>query len=64
MVHSNMQERVGIYEVGLEEANLQGYKGNIERLGMPDSFVPHGSVSQLYHLCGIDVESIAQKLLK
>ncbi len=48
----------------LEEANLQGYKGNIERLGMPDSFVPHGSVSQLYHLCGIDAESIAQKLLK
>ena len=48
----------------LEEASLQGYKGNIERLGMPDSFVPHGSVPQLYHLCGIDAESIAQKLLK
>lgn len=46
----------------LEEANLKGYKGKIDCLGMPDKFVPHGSVSQLYKLCGIDADSIAQKL--
>ena len=47
----------------LEEANSQCYKGKIDCLGMPDSFVTHGTVSQLYGLCGIDAESIAQKLI-
>lgn len=46
----------------LEEASRKGYKGDIECLGMPDKFVTHGSVSQLYKLCGIDAESIAAKL--
>ena len=46
----------------LEEANRQGYKGKIECLGMPDDFVTHGSVKELYCLCGIDAKSIASKL--
>ena len=46
----------------LEEANRQGYKGKIDCLGMPDAFVTHGTVPQLYELCGIDAKSIAQKL--
>ena len=46
----------------LEEANRQGYKGKIECLGMPDDFVTHGSVKDLYCLCGIDAKSIASKL--
>lgn len=47
----------------LEEANRVGYKGAIDCLGLPDSFVPHGTVAQLYHLCGIDAEGIASKLM-
>lgn len=46
----------------LEEANRQGYKGKIDCLGMPDQFVTHGSVPELYSLCGIDAKSIANKL--
>lgn len=30
----------------------------VELLGVPDNFVPHGSVAQLQHDCGIDVEGI------
>lgn len=48
----------------LEEANRQGYKGDIKCLGMPDNFVTHGSVSQLYKICGIDAESIAARLIE
>lgn len=47
----------------LEEASLQGYKGNIIRLGMPDSFVEHGSCGELYAECGMDAESIKKLLV-
>ncbi len=34
----------------------------VTRLGLPtDSFVTHGTPAQLYHLCGLDAESIAAK---
>lgn len=44
----------------LEEASLNGYKGEIHCLGIPDKFITHGSVSRLHSLCGIDAESIAK----
>ena len=44
----------------LEEANCQQYTGRIVRLGIPDTFVSHGSVSELYKDCGIDSNSILQ----
>ena len=46
----------------LEEANLQNYTGQIIRLGVPDEFVTHGSVSELYHDCGIDSDAILKAL--
>ena len=46
----------------LEEANRQGYAGKIVRLGVPDEFVTHGTVSELYREVGIDGDSIAQIL--
>ena len=46
----------------LEEANRQGYAGTIKCLGMPDEFVPHGTVSELWHYCGIDAESIKEAI--
>jgi len=42
----------------LEEANRQGFAGQAICLGMPDEFVPHGSVSELYRYCGIDAEAL------
>lgn len=47
----------------LEEANRQGYSGAIRCLGVPDEFITHGSVSELYKLCGLDAESIASAIL-
>lgn len=46
----------------LEEASRQGYKGDIRTLGVPDQFITHGGVSELYHLCGIDAAGIAEAI--
>ncbi|KAF2507942.1 1-deoxy-D-xylulose-5-phosphate synthase [Flavobacterium zhairuonense] len=42
----------------LEYAASQNFKNNVEILGIPDHFIEHGSVSQLQHLCKIDVKSL------
>lgn len=47
----------------LEYANQKHYKGNLIRLGVTDRFIQHGTVPELYKLCGIDAESIAETLL-
>lgn len=47
----------------LEEASRQGYKGDVRCLGVPDEFIEHGSVSELYALCGIDANSIAKAVV-
>ncbi len=39
-------------------ASLHGYHNKIENLGIPDKFIEHGSKSQLYKICNLDVESI------
>lgn len=39
-----------------------GYKPQITRIGLPDSFVSHGTVSELKHLTGIDAEGIKRVL--
>ena len=35
-----------------------GYTPHMTRLGLPDEFVPHGAIDQLYAEVGLDVESI------
>ncbi len=47
----------------LEYANEKQYKGTLNRLGIPDRFIPHGSIPELYKQCGMDAESIAETLL-
>lgn len=39
-----------------------GYKPDIQRLGLPDQFIEHGSVPELCRLCGIDVDSIIKAI--
>ena len=39
-----------------------GYTPRLTRLGLPDSFVEHGTPAQLYHLVGIDRQAIAEAL--
>ena len=53
----------GVRNGGMGSAVLEwmadhGYTPIIKRLGLPDSFVEHGTVAQLQHITGIDKESI------
>ncbi len=45
-------------------ASLHGYHNKIENLGIPDKFIEHGSKSQLYKICNLDVESIKNAVRK
>lgn len=40
-----------------------GYHLDIHRLGLPDQFIEHGTVEELRHLTGLDVENIKKTIL-
>jgi len=40
-----------------------GYTPKIKRIGIPDRFIEHGSIPELYRLCGMDADSIAQAIM-
>ena len=40
-----------------------GYHLDIHRLGLPDQFIEHGTVGELHHLTGLDVENIKKTIL-
>ncbi len=75
MLHSigqNFQKIVtiedGVLKGGMGSAILEfmsdnGYTPAIRRIGLPDTFVQHGSLPELHHLCGTDVEGIKNTLL-
>lgn len=42
----------------MEFAQENGYQTEIKRMGVPDQFIPHGSLTELYAFCGIDAEAI------
>ena len=37
-----------------------GYTPQIARIGVPDRFIEHGTIPELYRLCGMDAESITR----
>jgi 1-deoxy-D-xylulose-5-phosphate synthase len=39
-----------------------GYRANVERLGVPDTFIDHGTQTELYRECGFDPESICKHI--
>ncbi|MDR2692541.1 MAG: 1-deoxy-D-xylulose-5-phosphate synthase [Dysgonamonadaceae bacterium] len=39
-----------------------GYNPAVKRIGIPDRFIEHGTIPELYRLCGMDAESIAKTL--
>lgn len=47
----------------LEFMSEHGYTPSVKRIGIPDSFVQHGALKELYHLCGMDEESIYNTLV-
>lgn len=42
----------------LEFMSDHGYYPQVHRIGVPDEFIEHGSIPELYHLCGMDEEGI------
>lgn len=57
----------GVATGGLGSAVLEymadhGLKPQVVRLGLPDDFVEHGSVKELWHMVGIDAEGILHQL--
>ena len=58
----------GIRSGGLGSAVVEfmadhGYAPRIKRIGVPDRFVEHGTVAELFGICGMDAESIYKELL-
>jgi len=56
----------GVVNGGLGSAVLEFFADNgynnidVKRVGIPDEFVEHGTVSELYKICGMDAENIAE----
>jgi 1-deoxy-D-xylulose-5-phosphate synthase len=56
--------RGGVGSAVEEWFSRHGYDTRVERLGVPDRFIPHGTPEELYALCGYDVEGILRAILK
>lgn len=59
----------GVRAGGMGSAVLEwmadhGFSPRITRLGLPDSFVEHGTVPQLMHITGIDKEGIKKAIVR
>ena len=59
----------GVIQGGMGSAVLEfmadhEYTPTVKRIGIPDKFVQHGTVAELYQLCGMDEDSITKELLK
>jgi 1-deoxy-D-xylulose-5-phosphate synthase len=52
----------GLGSAVLEWMSDHGYQPQVVRLGLPDSFIEHGTVNQLLEIVGLDVESIRKEL--
>jgi 1-deoxy-D-xylulose-5-phosphate synthase len=59
----------GTIQGGLGSAVMEfmlenGYFPEIQRIGIPDRFIPHGAIPELYKMCGMDAESIVKAITK
>lgn len=57
----------GVRQGGMGSAVLEwmsdhGYHPTVTRLGLPDTFVEHGSIGELYRIVGLDTASIAKAI--
>ncbi|WP_294617402.1 1-deoxy-D-xylulose-5-phosphate synthase [uncultured Bacteroides sp.] len=57
----------GVREGGMGSAVLEfmadnNYTPHVARIGVPDAFIEHGTVQELYRLCGMDEEGIYQSI--
>ena len=54
----------GMGSAVLEYMNDHGHRVRIKRLGIPDRFIPHGTVSQLREICGLDEQSLTKTMVE
>ena len=59
----------GVIQGGFGSAILEfisdnGYNIKVKRLGIPDSFIEHGTPEELYTMLGLDVDGIAKSILE
>jgi 1-deoxy-D-xylulose-5-phosphate synthase len=54
----------GLGSAVMEFMSENNYSPTIRRLGVPDRFIPHGTIPELYKLCGIDAENITKTLIE
>ncbi len=52
----------GLGSTVMEFMSENGYSPKIKRIGIPDKFIPHGTIPELYKMCGMDAESITKVL--
>lgn len=53
----------GLGSAVTEWLNSRGHNIPVQKLGVPDKFVPQGTVAELYKLCGMDADTIYQHLI-
>ena len=53
----------GLGSAVTEFMSKNGYIPQIKKIGIPDEFIPHGSIPELYQLCKMDAESIKKALI-
>ncbi len=55
--------RIGGIGSAVEEYAVEhGYQGSVFRIGVPDEFIAHGSVAELYKLCHMDADSVLEAI--
>jgi 1-deoxy-D-xylulose-5-phosphate synthase len=55
--------RGGLGDAVLEFVADNGYNVDVHRIGIPDVFIEHGKVSELYKIAGMDAESISDVII-
>ena len=54
----------GLGSAVVEYMAQNGYTPRIKVMGIPDSFVEHGTPQQLYKICGMDADSVLSAILE
>lgn len=53
----------GMGSAVLEFMNSNGYHPSVERIGIPDQFIEHGAVNELYEICKMDEEHLYETFI-
>jgi 1-deoxy-D-xylulose-5-phosphate synthase len=53
----------GLGTAVMEFMSANGYSPEVKRIGIPDKFIPHGTIPELYKICGMDADSIFEQII-